>query len=124
MMTYKYNIKYDSYDAVNEKFITKVELGDSEVFANNERFKDIIKESNATVDKQEWKSKYNSYVCYDYPPFLGDTDFLTRYSLSFNNEYQKNYFFYLLDKYYLDLNYYETIYELEPCVQAGSKEDR
>ena len=33
-------------------------------------------------------------------------------------------FFYLLDKYYLDLNYYETIYELEPCVPAGSKDDR
>lgn len=121
-MTYKYDIKYDSYDAVNEKFITKIELGDSEIFKNNERIKDIINESNATVDKQEWQSKYNSYVSYNYQP--NGEGYLTQYSLSFNNEYQKNYFFYLLDKYYLDLNYYETIYELEPCVQAGSKEDR
>lgn len=121
-MPYEYNIKYDSYDTINEKFITKIELGDSKVFENNERIKDIINESGAKVDKQEWQSKYNTYVNYDYQP-AGD-GWLTVYSLSFNNEYQRNYFFYLLDKYYLDLNYYETIYELEPCVQAGSKEDR
>lgn len=121
-MTYKYNIKYDIYDAVSEKFETVIELGDSKIFGNNERIKDIIRESNATVNGQKWQSQYNSYVSYDYQPY--GEGFLTQYSLSFNNEYQKNYFFYLLDKYYLDLNYYETIYELEPCVQAGSKEDR
>lgn len=121
-MIYKYKIKYDSYDTVSEKFITKIELGDSKKFENNERIKDIINESGAKIDKQEWQSKYNSYISYDYQP-KGE-GYLTQYLLSFNNEYQKNYFFYLLDKYYLDLNYYETIYELEPCVQAGSKEDR
>ena len=52
-MTYKYEIKYDSYDAVSEKFLTKIELGDSKIFENNERIKDIIRETNATVDKQE-----------------------------------------------------------------------
>lgn len=121
-MTYKYEIKYDAYSTIDNKFLTKVELGDSKIFENNERIKDIIKECNATVDKQEWQSKYNSYVRYDYQP-KGE-GYLTQYSLSFNNEYRRNYFFYLLDKYYLDLNHYETIYELEPCVQAGSKEDR
>ena len=121
-MTYKYEIKYDNYDSPNKKFITKIELGDSKIFENNERIKDIIKESNATVELQEWQSKYNKYVSYDSQP-CGE-GFLIQYMLSFNNGYQKNYFFYLLDKYYLDLNYYETIYELEPCVQAGSKEDR
>ena len=121
-MTYKYNIKYDSYDTKSEKFITKIELGDSKIFENNERIKDIISESNAIVDKQEWQAKYNKYLSYDHKPY--GEQYLTQYSLSFKNEYQKNYFFYLLDKYYLDLNYYETIYELEPCVQAGSKEDR
>lgn len=121
-MTYKYEIKYDNYNAIGEKFIVKIELGDSKIFENNERIKDIIRVCNATVDEQEWQSIYNKYVSYDYQP-VGE-GWLTRYSLSFNNEYQKNYFFYLLDKYYLDLNYYETIYELEPCIQAGSKEDR
>ena len=121
-MTYKYDIKYDSYDTTSEKFITKIELGDSKIFENNERIKDIIEESNATIDKQEWQTKYNKYLSYDHKPH--GEQFLTQYSLSFNKECQKNYFFYLLDKYYLDLNYYETLYELEPCVQAGSKEDR
>ena len=121
-MIYKYEIKYDAYSAIDEKFIIKIELGDSKIFENNERIKDIIRESSATVDKQEWQSKYNKWVIYDYQPKC--KGYLSQYSLSFNNEYQKNYFFYLLDKYYLDLNYYETIYELEPCVQAGSKEDR
>ena len=121
-MTYRYEIKYDAYSTIDEKFITKVELGDSKIFENNERIKGIIAECNATVDKQEWQAKYNKYLSYDHKPY--GEQYLTQYSLSLNNEYQKNYFFYLLDKYYLDLNYYETIYELEPCVQAGSKEDR
>lgn len=121
-MTYKYEIKYDIYNATDEKFITEIELGDSKIFENNERIKDIIEESSATIVKQKWQSKYSKYVSYDYQP--NGEGFLTQYTLSFNNECQKNYFFYLLDKYYLDLNYYETIYELEPCVQAGSKEDR
>lgn len=120
-MAYKYDIKYDIYSTI-DKFLIKVELGDSEIFENNERIKDIIRESNATVTKQEWQSKHNEYVSHDYKPKR--KGYLTQYTLSFNNECQKNYFFYLLDKYYLDLNYYETIYELEPCVQAGSKEDR
>lgn len=121
-MIYKYEIKYDAYSTIDEKFTVKIELGDCKIFEDNERIKDIIEESNATVDNQEWQSKYNKYLSYNNKPY--GEHFLTLYSLSFNNEYQKNYFFYLLDKYYLDLNYYETIYELEPCVQAGSKEDR
>ena len=121
-MTYTYEIKHDADSIIDNKFLTKIIIGDSKVFENNERIKDIIRESNAIVDKQEWLSKYNKHVCYDHKPRT--EGFLTQYSLSFNNEYQKNYFFYLLDKYYLDLNYYETIYELEPCVPAGSKEDR
>ena len=40
-MTYKYDIKYDSYDVTSEKFITKIELGDSKIFENNERIKDF-----------------------------------------------------------------------------------
>ena len=50
-MTYKYEIKYDAYSSIDEKFLTKIELGDSEIFENNERIKGIIAECNATVDK-------------------------------------------------------------------------
>ena len=122
-MTYKYEIKYDDYNVITGKFLTKIELGESKMFEDNERISDIIGETNATVDKQEWQSMYNKYVVFDCKPCQSE-GFLVQYSLSFNNEYQKNYFFYLLDKYYSDLNYYETIYKLKPCIQAGSKEDR
>ena len=33
---------------------------------------DIIEENNSRVEKKEWKSKYNSYVVYDYEPFCTD----------------------------------------------------
>ena len=29
-------------------------------------------ENNCLIDKKEWKSKYNSYVIYDYEPFCSD----------------------------------------------------
>ena len=33
---------------------------------------DIIDENNCKVERKEWKSKYNSYVIYDYEPFCTD----------------------------------------------------
>ena len=33
---------------------------------------DIIEENNSRVERKEWKSKYNSYVVYDYEPFCTD----------------------------------------------------
>lgn len=33
---------------------------------------DIVEENNCRIDKKEWKSKYNSYVVYDYEPFCSD----------------------------------------------------
>ncbi len=30
---------------------------------------DIIEENNSHIEHKEWKSKYNSYVVYDYEPF-------------------------------------------------------
>ncbi len=32
----------------------------------------IAMENNCRVEKKEWKSKYNSYVVYDYEPFCSD----------------------------------------------------
>jgi hypothetical protein len=32
-------------------------------------FEDVIDENNCRVERKEWKSKYNSYVVYDYEPF-------------------------------------------------------
>ena len=33
---------------------------------------DIIEENYSRVERKEWKSKYNSYVVYDYEPFCTD----------------------------------------------------
>ena len=33
---------------------------------------DIIEENNCRVERKEWKSKYNSYVVYDYEPFCSE----------------------------------------------------
>ena len=33
---------------------------------------DIIDENNCKLERKEWKSKYNSYVVYDYEPFCTD----------------------------------------------------
>jgi len=33
---------------------------------------DIIEENNSRVERKEWKSKYNSYVVYDYEPFCAE----------------------------------------------------
>ena len=29
---------------------------------------DVIEENNSKIERKEWKSKYNSYVVYDYEP--------------------------------------------------------
>ena len=33
---------------------------------------DIADENNCKVERKEWKSKYNSYVVYDYEPFCSE----------------------------------------------------
>ena len=33
---------------------------------------DIVEANNSRVERKEWKSKYNSYVVYDYEPFCTD----------------------------------------------------
>ena len=32
----------------------------------------IAEENNCRIERKEWKSKYNSYVVYDYEPFCSD----------------------------------------------------
>ena len=33
---------------------------------------DIVDENNCHIERKEWKSKYNSYVVYDYEPFCSE----------------------------------------------------
>ena len=35
-------------------------------------FEDVAEENNCRIEKKEWKSKYNSYVTYDYEPFCSE----------------------------------------------------
>ena len=35
-------------------------------------FEDIVDENNCKIERKEWKSKYNSYVVYDYEPFCSE----------------------------------------------------
>lgn len=121
-MAYQYELIYDTYDNNKEEFLLKINLGDSKIFQDNIRFENILDESEARVCRKLWKSKFNDYVVYEHQP-LEDV-YNTVYELAFKNEYSRNYFIYLLDKYYLDLNYYENIYNTKALIKAGSKEDR
>lgn len=121
-MTYKYELIYDTYDYANKEYIIKINLGDSKKFTENNRIKEILNEVEVKIDKEEWQSTANKYVSYDRNPVGEGYDMV--YSLSFKNEYSRNYFIYLLDKYYLDLNYYENIYNTKALIKAGSEEDR
>ena len=33
---------------------------------------DLAEENNCRIERKEWKSKYNSYVVYDYEPFCSE----------------------------------------------------
>ena len=121
-MKYEYKIIYDTYDHFTGKFIIQVELGDSKLFDENDRFNIIIDEADGYLTKIEWKSIHNKFVIYDKRP-KGD-GYNIVYSLSFKDDNHKDYFLYMLDKYYNDLNYHESIYSINPCIKIGSDSDR
>ncbi len=47
----------------------------------------IVDENNARIERKEWKSKYNSYVVYDYEPFCTDGFEINLTVTSFNESY-------------------------------------
>ena len=57
----------------------------------------IVEENNASVEKKEWKSKYNSYVIYDYEPFCTDGFEINLVITSYNPAYL-NFIKYLYDE--------------------------
>ena len=54
-----------------------------------EWLENIIEENNSRIERKEWKSKYNSYVVYDYEPFCTDgfeiNLVITSYDISYLN---------------------------------------
>ena len=58
---------------------------------------DIIEENNSRIERKEWKSKYNSYVVYDYEPFCADGFEINLVVTSYNPAYL-NFIKYLYDE--------------------------
>ena len=54
---------------VNERYTTEFKNVHRELL---EWLEKTSLENNYRIDKKEWKSKYNSYVVYDYEPFCSD----------------------------------------------------
>ena len=57
----------------------------------------IIEENNSHIERKEWKSKYNSYVVYDYEPFCTDGFEINLVITSRDNAYL-NFIKYLYDE--------------------------
>lgn len=58
---------------------------------------DVIEENNSRIERKEWKSKYNSYVVYDYEPFCTDGFEINLIIVSHNAAYL-NFIKYLYDE--------------------------
>ena len=72
---------------------------------------DIIEENNARIEKKEWKSKYNSYVIYDYEPFCTDGFEINLVITSYDASYL-NFIKYLYEEKISTINY------LNNCINA------
>lgn len=70
---------------------------------------DVAVENNCKIDRKEWKSKYNSYVIYDYEPFCSDGFEINLVISSFSREHL-DFLKYLYD------NKLNTIEYLNNCV--------
>lgn len=58
---------------------------------------DIVEENNSRIERKEWKSKYNSYVVYDYEPFCTDGFEINLVITSYDEAYL-NFIKYLYDE--------------------------
>ena len=75
MENYYSNNKYKSIELknVNKEIVSWVE--------------NVVRENNSRVERKEWKSKYNSYVIYDYEPFCTDGFEINMLITSFDSAY-------------------------------------
>lgn len=71
---------------------------------------DLAEEFNCRIDRKEWKSKYNSYVVYDYEPFCSD-GFEINIILSSTSKPHLNFLKYLYD------NKISTLKYLDSCIK-------
>ena len=73
----------------------------------------IVDENNCRVERKEWKSKYNSYVVYDYEPFCADGFEINLLISSFDPDYIE-FIKYLYDE------KISTIEYLNNCIKSGN----
>ena len=71
----------------------------------------IVGQENATVESVEWKSKYNSYVVYDYEPFCSD-GFGIHAKIVSRDKNTLEFIKYLYEKKQKELELIKTCYEL------------
>ena len=93
---------------MNERYVTEFKNINRELLDWLER---TSLETNCRIDNKEWKSKYNSYVVYDYEPFCSD-GFEINMTVS---SYDVNYVNFLK---FLFENKVKTIEYLKGCMTA------
>jgi len=104
------------------KMITGQRYGDGIYNSNVLEFRNVSKdilpwlekiavENNCRIEKKEWRSKYNSYVVYDYEPFCSD-GFEISLTITSNT---KNYLKFIK---YLYENKLKTIEYLKNCLAS------
>ena len=71
----------------------------------------LVGQENASIEKVEWKSKYNSYVVYDYEPFCSD-GFGIHVNIVSSDKNTLEFIKYLYDKKQKELELIKTCYEL------------
>lgn len=71
----------------------------------------IVLDNNCRIEKKEWKSKYNSYVVYDYEPFCSE-GFEINMTISSNSKEYINFIKYLYE------NKIQTIDYLNNCMAS------
>ena len=67
---------------------------------------DIANENNCRIERKEWKSKYNSYVVYDYEPFCSEGFEINILFSSYDISYL-NFIKYLYNEKLLTIDYLE-----------------
>ena len=71
-------------DGINQRYQAEFNNVSKEILPWLE---DVAVENNCKIDRKEWKSKYNSYVIYDYEPFCSDGFEINLVVSSFSKEH-------------------------------------
>lgn len=95
----KFQNKYLEIKNINKDIVSWVE--------------DIAEENNCRIERKEWKSKYNSYVVYDYEPFCSEGFEINILLSAFDISYL-NFIKYLYNEKISTIEYLENCAKLQP----------